>query len=189
MTTQCKACGDFLLFDGTTHHCRPDAVPVTLAMDAEGRVALTTEQAAMLSRYFLSDDGADGNELAVALDHAHNSPELAFARWVRRWAPVVAEREALRARVAELTDELADVRESERAFKSDRDDALDRARHHQRRRIEAVKRAQAAERAARRGGTLRAAVSPRADTADMYRVPGWAVRAYDAHGGAGQVPR
>lgn len=99
------------------------------------------------------------------------------------------ELDALAAECQRLRDELADVRHSEAAFKAGRDEAQERARHHQERRIEALKRAQAAERAAARGGTLRSAVSPRADAADMYRVPGWAVRAYDAHGGAGQVPR
>lgn len=66
----------------------------TLARDADGRVALSTEQATALALALATLDFDPATGLRMAIIHDGDNPDRALARWVLRCAPVVAAAEA-----------------------------------------------------------------------------------------------
>lgn len=70
------------------------AIDTTIHRDADGRVALTTEQAEALARWLARPTHPAGPDVAAIIGASGGETVTLLARWVENWAPVVRAAEA-----------------------------------------------------------------------------------------------
>ena len=89
------------------------AIDTTIRRDADGRVALTVEQAAALARWLANPRIPAGLDVAAIIGASGGETVTLLARWVLQWAPVVrAAIEQERAQRVYSTDRTARTAES-----------------------------------------------------------------------------